>query len=85
MTLQQFSEKSRDQQHALIQAKAVFLIEKEMGGLTAYLYQLFGFYVEVFRDKYNPTIVYANCFDDVHTLEDYLDEISLAEIKKIIR
>jgi hypothetical protein len=41
--------------------------------------------VEVFRDKYNPTIVYANCFDDVHTLEDYLDEISLAEIKKIIR
>jgi hypothetical protein len=85
MTLEQFGDLPRNKQHALIQSEAVFLMEKDMSGLTAYLYQLYGFYVEVFRDRYNPSVVYANCFDDVRTLEDYLETISLSEINRIIR
>jgi hypothetical protein len=80
MTLEQFNKLDEDgKSNALwVNASLVDLIRKEY--LTILLYQLHGFYVEVYYNYNKNQIEQFKSFNSVDQLEPYLDKISLEGI-----
>jgi hypothetical protein len=77
MTLQEFQAlPEAEQQYAL--RKAVLLEDREQAGYTIYLFQLDGFYVEVWCHKEDPLLGRYNTFDSLDELAPYLEKIHVS-------
>ena len=85
MTLQDFCAYSSSKQRRLVHAKGVFLLNRKGVGITAILYQVEGFYVELHLDGQSAVVLHLVCFDDTARLEPYLHQIPLTELQPLLR
>ena len=76
MTIQDFNHLDYETRISLLK-DAVCIGEREGGNYTVKLYQLNGFYIEVFHHKKYRYIYVVEAFDDLSRLDVYVDAIRL--------
>jgi hypothetical protein len=81
MNLTQFRSLSPDIQRKVVQHTGVFLFGRTGVGVTAKLYQIGSFYVELFFNEKRSELIRIVSFDDTHKLEPYLRLVNVAEIQ----
>lgn len=84
MTLQQFRSASCIVQEKMVKFKGVFLMERKSLGVSVLLFQLDGFYVEVFYNTATSSVSFIKSFSDMDGIEAYLDKIDISEIAAIL-
>lgn len=77
MRISVFRKLSPKNQHELVTRAGVFLWERKSRNFHIYLYQLGGFYVELFFFKENGEFATIKPFDNMDELTPYLKEIDL--------
>ena len=80
MKLQQFRSAPPEVQERLVKQRGVFLMERKSLGVSVLLFQLDGFYVEVFYNSETATVSFVKSFDDMDGIEAYLDRIDISEV-----
>ncbi len=84
MTLEQFKYLSEPDQNFLLDTKAVFLAAIEDNEGSYSLFQVDGFYLEVFCSSGKRTADFINYFDETYLLEPYLQLIDISPIYNIL-
>ena len=77
MTLYQYKLLDKTDQACVLWSKGVYLAERNDPEHTIGLYQIDGFYVEVFYDAENNAIKRLRSFGNVGQLRPYLDRMDL--------
>jgi hypothetical protein len=80
MDLHHFHALSQEGQKETVQRKAVFLAERQTESFIVLLYQLEGFYIEVFQQKFDHKIVWIKSFSSTEQLTPYLNQIDLSNL-----
>ena len=78
MTLQEFNQLDYESRISHLK-NAVCIGQREGGNYTVKLYQLNGFYIEVFHHKKYCYIYVVEAFDDLSRLDIYVNAIRLPE------
>lgn len=78
MNLMEFKQLSERKQHHLISKKGVLLSERNTKSFLVFLYQIEGFYIEMFFYKENGVFATLKSFDNLDELSPYLNEINLS-------
>lgn len=84
MTLQDFQVFSVAKQRRLVHTKGVFLLSRKGVGVTAILYQIESFYVELHLDAETAVMRHLVSFDNTAALEPYLSQIQLTELQPLL-
>lgn len=84
MTLQQFRAASCAKQEELVKLSGVFLLERKSLGVSVFLFQLEGFYVEVFYNSATSSVSFIKSFNDMDGIEAYLSSIDISEVMAIL-
>lgn len=84
MTLQEFCSFSPAKQRRVVHTKGVFLLNRKAVGITAMLFQLEGFYVELHLDAQSAVVLHLVAFDDAERLDPYLQQIPLRELQPLL-
>lgn len=85
MTLYEFRTYSCAKQRRVVHTKGVFLLNRKGVGMVAILYQVEGFYVELYLDAQSAVVLHLVSFADTAALEPYLDQIHLADLYPLLR
>jgi hypothetical protein len=80
MTLDRFNSLNDDEKSNALWLKASLIDVIRKGSLTILLYQLYGFYVEVYYNYNRNQIECFQSFNSTDQLEPYLNKISLEGI-----
>ena len=80
MTLQQYKALKPDEQTSFLCKAGVSIAERKVGPYLIVLFQVEGFYVEVFYDKYSYQMLKLVSFYNTTLLEPYLAEIDLKKL-----
>jgi hypothetical protein len=83
MTIQQFGDATPYVQETMIRFHGVFLLEKRTGGVTASLYHLDGFYVELTRSSFPATIPQIRSYS-ILEIDDYLCQVDISSIQQLL-
>jgi len=84
MTSSQFACLEREDQINIIKQTGMHLFIRQEAGIDIVLYQIDGFYAEVFFDGVTDHGARIRSFDETASLDIYLQEISLAEIEDLL-
>ena len=63
----------------------IFLFDRKAVGIKVLLYQLSGFYVEVFYDTTSSQVCLVKSFTDMEGLDAYLYKIDISEVEALLR
>jgi hypothetical protein len=85
MKLRQFRSASPEVQEKLVKRWGVFLMERKSMGVSVLLFQLDGFYVEVFYNTATETVSFVKSFEDMDGIEAYLERIDISEVMAMLR
>jgi hypothetical protein len=77
MTLIEFQLLNRPDQISILYKHGVYIGKRKHGYLTALLYQLDSFYIEVVYQTYRRHIARIKCSDSTHILDPYLEQIDV--------
>ena len=77
MTLNDFLPLPHEEKIHLLYHQGVYIGKRKMAATTIVLYQLEGFYAEVFYFRYRRTIEDISCFSGTARLDPYLTDISI--------
>ncbi|HYO21547.1 MAG TPA: hypothetical protein VER36_04010 [Flavisolibacter sp.] len=80
MTLQGFLELPQDQQARLLYEQGVYIGKRKLCNTSIVLYQLEGFYAEVYYHKYRCLIECISCFAGTARLDPYLAQIDVEHL-----
>ena len=80
MTMYEFRVLSDQDQLEIVYSQGVYIGKRHVGGKVSVLYQLEGFYIEIFYRKYRYFISHTRCSESTIIAEPYLDQIDLAEL-----
>ena len=80
MNLSSYKLLGESEQFEIIEQKGVFLAEREEGFYTIRLYQIDGFYAEIFCHSHFNVIVRTRAFASVRALQPYLKAINVADL-----
>ena len=80
MNLSAFNDLPNDQQLIEVISSGIFLLETERYGHSAQLFELYGFYVEVFFQLRSNKVVMIRAFDHPSRLEPYLEAVDISEV-----
>ena len=84
MTLEQFRSLPKDMQRKVVKHCGVFLFGRTGVGVNVMLYQVEGFYVEIyFNDKMSAAIRLRSFEETVH-LEPYLRMVDVSELQPLL-
>lgn len=84
MTLLQFRSLPGDVQRQVVLYKGVFLFGRNGVNATAKLYQVDGFYVELFFDQRMSEVTRLVAFEDTAKLEPYLRQVDVRELQMLL-
>lgn len=84
MTLHQFRSLPLQTQERLLINNGTFLFDRKAVGIKVLLYQLSGFYVEVFYDTVTAKVCTIKSFTETDDLEPYLYKIDISEVQAIL-
>jgi hypothetical protein len=79
MTLYEFKLLSEREQLDLLQVEGTYIGKRKEGELTVLLFQLEGFYIEIFYKKHRSHILKVRSFTSTLPLEPYLHQIDITE------
>ncbi len=80
MTLQQFNTLCTESQQDTLLKNGTFLAEREDGPFRVMLYQLEGFYVEVYFFKLYHQVAFFKTFESTNALQPYLKTIDVSAL-----
>lgn len=80
MKLQQFRSAPQEVQEKLVKRNGVFLMERKSLGVSVLLFQLDGFYVEVFYNTQRGVVSFVKSFEDMDGIEAYLGRIDISDV-----
>lgn len=80
MTLHEFRSTSQYVQKSMIKLHGTFLLKRRTVETYAYLFQVDGFYAEVFFNERSGNILQIKAFDSIDDLEPYLEEVDISEV-----
>ena len=78
MTMYEFRILSDQEQLDIVHGKGVYIGKRKMRDLVSVLYQVEGFYVELFYKKYRYFVSHSRCSTSLVIAEPYLEQIDLA-------
>lgn len=84
MKQSQFARLQKEEQINTIKKEGSFLFIRQECGIDIILYQIEGFYAEVYFEASKNNTVRIRSFDDTAALDTYLKEISLSEIRELL-
>ena len=84
MTLKEYKELEPDEQTSFLSRKGVSVAERQVGPYLIVLYQVEGFYVEVFYSRCYEEETLIICFDDPGLLEPYFSFIDINEVYAVL-
>lgn len=84
MTLQQYKNLSDEDQMYLLKHKAVIVSTLRRGNEVYTLFQIYGFYVEVFNYGTVGLMSSTNCFEETELLEPYLKSINISSVYEVL-
>jgi hypothetical protein len=80
MTLDEFTLLQDKEKISLLYENGVYIGKRKLANTAVILYQLEGFYAEVFYRKYRRYIESIYCFEDTERLDPYLLEIDVEHL-----
>jgi hypothetical protein len=80
MTLNEYSALPEAERYITLWGKGVIVAQRECGTFTAFLYQLFSFYVELYCEQITDKIIMLRSFSDTDSLEPYLEDIDVSNV-----
>jgi hypothetical protein len=78
MTVPQFKMLSSRQKKITVLRTGSFLCERKAGLLRKMLYQVDGFYVEIYFLRFGREALWYRCFDSTTSLHPYLKQIDIS-------
>jgi hypothetical protein len=85
MRLQEFRLLAKERQIEVIKDTGAYLFMRQEAEADIILYQLEGFYVEVFFDGQQLQGPRIKCFEAGESLEIYLQQINIDEVQSLLR
>lgn len=82
MTLRYFKNLIQNQKKTIVLRHGTFLSEKRYGLFRTMLYQVDGFYVEVFFTRLSKEALWYRSFDSTKNLQPYLEQIDISSLLK---
>lgn len=82
LSLEEFKNLPQELQFEMLHRHGVYVGKRKEGEQTVILFQLHGFYVEVFYRQYRKTIDRIVTSDHTDILHPYLDQIHIRDLKK---
>jgi hypothetical protein len=82
LRLGEFLELSLHEQFVLLQADGVHVGKRKVGAQPVILFQLYGFYVEVYYQQYRKVVDNIITSESTDILMPYLDQIHIRDLKK---
>ena len=80
MTLQEFAELPDEEKTSLLYQHGTYIGKRKLSTTTVVLYQLDGFYTEVYYRQYRRIIERMSCFSTTARLDPYLTEIDVEHL-----
>ena len=84
MTLQQYKNLSNENQMYILEHKAVIVSTLRRGNEIYALFQLYGFYIEVFSYGALGPMTSINSFEETELLEPYLKSINISSVYEVL-
>jgi hypothetical protein len=84
MDRMQFAALEKQEQINVIKCEGTFLFMRQEAGIDIVLYQVKGFYTEVYFESANKKNMRITSFDDTAALDVYLKEINISELKQLL-
>jgi hypothetical protein len=84
MKLKQFRSVPPEAQEKLVKRSGVFLMERKSMGVSVLLFQLDGFYVEVFYNTRTGVVSFVKSFEDMDGIEAYLNRVDISEVMAML-
>ena len=84
MTFEQFQALPKDIQRNMVKHYGVFLFGRTGVGVNVKLYQVEGFYVEIFFDEKMSTVNRIRSFTDTRHLEPYLRMVDVSAVQLLL-
>ena len=84
MTFQQFCSLPSDIQRNVVRHCGVFLFGRTGVGVNVKLYQVEGFYVEIYFDEKMSEVIRIKSFEDVKQLDPYLRMVDVSELQLLL-
>ena len=78
--LAEYNELLQNQQFDILHRDGVYIGKKKAGNKTIVLFQLYGFYVEVYYRQYRKHIEYTVSSDNPDILHDYIDQVQVRDL-----
>ena len=80
MTLQNFRALTQNKQNKKLLTEGVCIADRKTAEIQALLFQIEGFYVEVFFNEQGDEVLFSRSFEDVAELDPYLQGIDLSQV-----
>ncbi len=80
MNLVDFKLLSDTEQLEILYRRGVYVGKRRKGQKTVLLYQLEGFYVELFYQKHRSVLSHLYCFSSTLRIDPYLDQVNVEAI-----
>ena len=84
MTITQFRALPKDIQRTVVKHYGVFLFGRTGVGVNVMLYQVEGFYVELYFDEKMSEAMHVRSFDDTIHLDPYLRRVDVSELQLLL-
>lgn len=81
LRLRDFLELSEKEQFDLLHTDGVHVGKRKLGKQTVILFQLNGFYVEVYYKQYRKLIDHISTSENTDILQPYLDQVHIRDLK----
>jgi hypothetical protein len=80
--LREFLQLTEKEQFDLIRQDGVHVGKRKIGHQTILLFQLHGFYVEVYYKEYRKVVDRIHTSDSTDILQPYLDQVHVRDLKR---
>ena len=80
--LDEYKELTQDQQLDLLHRDGDYVGKRKLNNQTVVLFQLYGYYVEVFYKQYRRRIDHTHATSDVNVVQPYIDQINITGLQK---
>ena len=80
MHLEKFNRLTQEKQLDITMMMGVLLMECRRFNFTLRLFQLHKFYIEIYSMEESGEVIAINAFEDIESLETYLDQIDISTL-----
>ena len=80
MVYETYNQLQQEKQMDLLMKRGVLLVECRRFNLRLRLFGLDNFYVEIYSTEETGEVIAVNAFDDLSTLDTYLEKIDISEL-----